>query len=119
MILEIFLALCAAFGLLSLLWLCLGRMLDTGGHGAPVFSVLVARGEAETLEHEVNRLQWQRNAGGRGFTVIADDGLSADGRQIAIRLAQREPGVVYCPLKELEAWMRSETRTESAGPSPT
>ena len=75
-------AMLAAAGLLALAWFCFGKLLlpVSGEGGGPVYAVLPAAGEGETLEHDVRALCWLRGSEAARFTiVIADGGLSEQG----------------------------------------
>lgn len=107
---EMLLALLAAAGLLALGWLLFGRLLAPvgGGGGGPVFAVVPARGDAETLEHDVAGLLWLRGGELARFTVvIADVGLTPAGRAVAATLLSGGRGVVICPMAELGRYIGS------------
>ena len=104
------LALLACAGLLALGWLIFGRLLTPvgGGGGGPVFAVVPASGDAETLEHDVAGLLWLRGGDLARFTVvIADAGLSPAGRAVASALLSRGQGVVVCPIDQLREYINS------------
>lgn len=92
----------AGAGLFMLGWLALGRLLAPLGIKAPLLAVLPADGDGETLEHDVRSLLWLReNAMTRLVVVIADCGLSQEGRCTASLLARREEHVLLCPAAEV------------------
>ena len=104
--LEIVLSLLAVLGLLALGWMLFGRLLAPRSYYAPVFAVIPARGDGESLEQTVKSLLWLRSGDLERYTVvIADAGLSSDGAAVAQRLAQREPGILLCRLGELDAFL--------------
>ena len=101
-IVEILLSLLAVFGLLCLSWLLFGRLLSPASWSAPAYAVVPARGDVAGLEQTVKGLLWLRAGHLELFTlVIADAGLDSEGRRLARLLADREPGVLLCPLAAL------------------
>ena len=112
------LALFAALGLVTLAWLAFGHLLlprevMDGG----LYAVLPARGDAETLEQDLRRLLWLRDSGTpRIPIVIADGGLSPQGRRIAQALLSRYSGTVLCPLDQLSEYLASGWTPPSVSP---
>lgn len=107
------LALLAAVGLVLTGWLLLGRLLlPVGGKdGAAVCMVLPARGSGEGLEHTVAGLLWLRGGGLARFPIIlADCGLDEAGLAVAGLLAQRESGVLLCPVSALAEYLKDTTQ---------
>lgn len=107
-VLEALVALLAACGLLALGWMAFGRLLaPVGGRdGGAVYAVVPADGDGETLEHDVTGLLWLRGGNLARFTiVIADRGLTDQGRAVAAILAERDSGVAVCPAEELGAYI--------------
>ena len=108
-ILEILLSLLAVTGLISIGWLCFGRLFTpAGGHQA--YTLVPATGDGDDLEQAVNGLLWLRSGellGGR--VVILDCGLTPAGRALAHALCQREAGVEICPLSELSVYIKRNT----------
>ena len=97
------LALLAAAGLLALGWLLLGAAVAPVGRGS-VYAVVPASGDGEHLEQDLAGLRWLRKGGMARFTVvIADCGLSGQGRRLAERLAWRDRGVILCAMDDLPA----------------
>ena len=93
-VIEVFVALLAVWGLVSLGWLVLGRLVMPQEPGEWL-SVLAAQGDGETLEQSVRGLIWLRCAGvATGTIVILDRGLSPEGKRLAQALCQKEGGVV-------------------------
>lgn len=114
------LAFFAVLGLVTLAWLAFGhlllpRELEPGG----LYAVLPARGDGEHLEQDLRRLLWLRDSGApRVPIVIADAGLSPQGRQVAQALLGRYCGTVLCPMDQLSAylasgWTRAEPHSEA------
>ena len=100
-VVEIVLATLAVIGLLSLGWSLFGRMVTPVGPD-PVFAVIPARGGGEGLEQTVKGLLWLQGGEMTGFTVVmADAGLSEEGRQLADALCRQFERVQLCPLEEL------------------
>ena len=66
------------------------------------WAVVRAVGSGEGLEQRVRNLMWLRAWGLlRCRVILADDGLDADGRRLAVHLARRWP--------ELEIWSKRES----------
>lgn len=104
-ILEMVLSLLAVLGLMSVCWLCLGHLLTPAG-GRRVLAVLPGRGDGEDLEQAVKGLLWLRGGGLlEGRVLIADCGLSAAGKAIAMALCAQEPGVGLCTAEELKHYI--------------
>ena len=88
LLLEFLTALLAAFGLMCLVWLGLGRLLRPAGD-CPTRMVVAARGAGEGLEQTVKALLWLRRSGlWRGGLVIEDCGLDEGGAALARALAE-------------------------------
>ena len=105
-VLEILLALLAAFGLFALLALLLGRLFLPGPGAAPAYAVVPARGDGAALEQTVKGLLWLRAGTGQRYTVvIADAGLGPQGLAVATRLANAQPRVVLCPLEAVTGYL--------------
>lgn len=110
--LEIFIALFAALGFFSLMWLLLGKIVAPDAQNAPVISVVLGFDSGAGLEHTVNSMKWMRDTGSFGYSiVIADVTLNEEGQQIALHLTEKENGVSYLPITELTAWMNSSYNT--------
>ena len=102
------LALLAAAGLLALGWLLLGAAVAPVGRGS-VYAVVPAGGDGEHLEQDLAGLRWLRKGGMARFTVvIADCGLSGQGRRLAELLAGRDRGVILCAIDDLPACLGGE-----------
>ncbi len=102
------LALLAAAGLLAIGWLLLGAMVAPVGRGS-VYAVVPASGDGDRLEQDLAGLRWLRKGGMARFTVvIADCGLSEQGRRLATLLAGRDGGTILCAIEDLPACLRGE-----------
>ena len=102
------LALLAAAGLLAIGWLLLGTLVAPVGRGS-VYAVVPASGDGERLEQDLAGLRWLRKGGAARFTVvIADCGLSGQGRRLAELLAGRDRGVILCAIDDLPACLGGE-----------
>jgi hypothetical protein len=105
---EAILALLAVFGLLSLGWLWLGKLLTPArpAESAPLYAVLRAEGDGETLEQGVERLRWlsesHRNL---ERVILADAGLTQEGLRLAEQLVRKHPELVLCPVEEVPRWL--------------
>lgn len=92
----------AGAGLFLVGWLLLGRLLAPIGVKSPVVAVLPAFGDGEWLEHDLRGLLWLRQSGmGCLRVVIADCGLSKQGRELALLLSRREADVDVCPAEQI------------------
>lgn len=113
--LEIVLSLLAVTGLLALGWLCFGMLLrPMGGKGA--VTLLPARGEGEDLEQALTGLLWLRGAGLTvGRIVVADLGLTGEGRDLARLLTEQETGVYLCSREELPQCLETLLEAETNG----
>ena len=96
------LTLLSALGLALLGGLLFGRLFYPAA-GPGVWTVVHARGEGEGLERSLRALMWLRGLGLLGGQVaVADLGLSAEGRELALRLVSRWNGAVLWPSDRLE-----------------
>ena len=88
----------AGAGLFIFGWLLLGRLLSPIGTKGPIWAVLPISGDGEGLEHDLRGLLWLRQSGMACLrVVIADCGLSEEGRELARLLSRREEDVTLCP----------------------
>ena len=88
-LLESFVGMLAAFGLVCLLWL-VRSMLFRSQKRLCVTTVVPVRGTGEELEQTVKSLLRLRKAGlWQGTILIRDDGLTAEGRGLLERLCQQ------------------------------
>lgn len=103
------LAFFAALGLVTLAWLAFGHLLlPRELEQGRLYAVLPARGDGETLEQDLRRLLWLRDSGvARVPIVIADAGLSPQGRRVALALLGRYCGTVLCPMDQLSTYLTS------------
>lgn len=103
---EIALAALAVLGLISLIWLFFGWLLVPIG-GRDSVTVLPAAGDGEALEQALNGLLWLRDGGLlKGRILIADCGLSAAGKALAVALALRQPGVETVSAEQISQYIR-------------
>lgn len=73
----------------------------------PFRVVIPGRGEGEDLEQAIRAVVWLKSLGLLDCTlVIADVDLTEGGRELALHLADRWPGVVLCPAAELDQLMK-------------
>lgn len=98
----IVLALICLSGLCCIVCLLYSKMLcphTTKG----TWAVVWGRNSGEGLEQRVRSLIWLQNCGLlRCAVLIVDGGLDAEGRALAVRLAQRYPAVNLYSRQELE-----------------
>lgn len=100
-VLEIVLSLLAVTGLLTLGWLCFGRLLRPMG-GKDAVTLLPTQGEGEDLEQALTGLLWLRGAGlSVGRVLVVDLGLTENGKDLARLLTEQEAGVYLCQGEEL------------------
>ena len=93
-------------GLTGALWWLLGRMLRPLPRGS-AFVLLRGRGEGTGLEQTVRGFIWLRSLGVLNSSIlIADLGLNPRGREIALRLCARWPGVILWPAEELTDYLK-------------
>lgn len=110
-LLELLLTLLAVFGLLCLIWLCLGWLLLP--LRCPARIILEAHGSGEGLEQAVRGLLWLRAAGlWRGTVILRDTGLDDQGRALAGALSLRD-GVRLAPRPDRNSCL--ETREWEPG----
>lgn len=103
--LESITAVVCVLGLTGALWWLLGRMLRPLPRGS-AFVLLRGRGDGHGLEQTVRGFVWLRGLGVlRVPILIADLGLNVRGREIALRLCARWPGVILWPVGELENYL--------------
>ena len=103
---EVVLALLAATGLLCLCWLFFER-LGAGDTpwGHPVYAVVPADGDGESLEGDVKRLLWLQGGQCHLSVIIADRGLTQTGMAAATALLAQNPGLVVCPMERLGEYL--------------
>ena len=86
-------------------WWLMGRLLRPIPRTA-ICAVIPGRGEGDGLEQTVRALAWLRGMGLLNCPVlIADAGLTSEGRETARCLARRWPGVELCSADELERYI--------------
>ncbi len=103
---EILVVLLALVGAALLAVWLYGRLLRPLPRG-PLRVVVPGRGEGETLEQAVRAVAWLKSLGLLdGTLVIADVDLTDQGRELALHLADRWPGVVLCPAAELDQLLK-------------
>lgn len=105
LVLELVMILVTLAGGCCLLCALYGQMLQPDS-AQGCWTVVWGRGAGEELEQRVRGLMWLHSCGLLHCTVVvADDGLNAVGRELAVRLAGRYPALVLCSRKELEQRM--------------
>ncbi len=99
------LAAACAVGLAFVLWWSFGLLLrPLPGWEARI--VLPGRGAGEELEQQVRSFLWLRGLGlVRCPVIIADIDLTPEGRQLALRLTARWPGVILWPVDDLPDYL--------------
>lgn len=97
-------ALCV-LGLALAGWWLFGLLLrPLPGHEAKI--ILPGRGDGAGLEQLVRGFMWLRTLGLlRCPVVIADIALTPEGRELALRLAARWPGVSLWPVSDLPDYL--------------
>ena len=102
-------AMLAAIGLATLLWLAVSVFLRLRGRTTIYHTVAMipSRGGANGLEHTIHALEQLRCDGGYfGAIVIVDCGLSAEGQQVAALLARQERDIFLCKREELPNFLQ-------------
>ena len=95
-------------GLMGCFWWLTGRLLRPLPCGN-AFILLRGRGEGDALEQSVRGFIWLRGLGLlKAPILIVDLGLSQRGREIALRLCARWPGVILWPGEDLGAYLNSD-----------
>ena len=102
---DVLLTAICVLGLAFRAWWLLGRMFRPIAE--PCCRALIpGRGGGEELEQAVHSLIWLRGLGLLNCPiVIADVDLTPQGREIALRLAARWPGVVVWPADHLTEYI--------------
>lgn len=104
--LKVISALLITAGLLGLGWLFFGWLLGPVGKAGRSVAVIPASGDGDGLEQEVRGLLWLKSGNMAHFTVvIADCGLTEQGRTLAALLQQWEPSLVCCKAEELPRYI--------------
>ena len=103
---DIILSVLCVLGLAFLGWLLFGRLLRPAPDNA-MCAVVPARGDGERLEQAVRAMIWLRGLGLLNCPVVlADTGLTPQGRALAMRLALRWPNVIVWPAEHLDEYIR-------------
>jgi len=98
---EVFLTAICVFGLAFLAWWLMGRLLRPIPETCASV-VIPGRGAGDDLEQTVRSFVWLRSLGLLQCPlIIADLGLTGEGREIALRLAVRWPEVVLWSAEHL------------------
>lgn len=100
---EIALALLAALGLMTLIWMAFGRFLTPpGNREGRTLAVVEAQGDGGGLEQTVRSLLWLRRGELWRYRVaIVDRGLTREGRNVARRLCTCDGAVAFYTPEEL------------------
>ena len=70
-------------------------------------TVIRGVGAGEELERHIRSLMWLQECGLlRSAVIVVDNGLNAEGRALAVRLAGRYPTLTLCTREELERRMK-------------
>ena len=111
-------ALLAAFGAVTLLWLLSGALLGRGEE-LPVVVLVPLRGQAERMEYIVRALEARRSSvGGRTPIVLMDAGMDAAARQRARLLADEHGGVLLMSAADVSdywGWTEYGPTTDGGG----
>ena len=98
-------AMCAATGLVTLLWLLLSLVLLPlrRKRAGPALVLLPVSGEAQGLEYHLRELLENRREYGRFRQIlIVDCGLTENAVKLTCLLCSQEEDVSFCPLPALE-----------------
>ena len=91
--LEILTAAVCLLGLGGLLWWLWGRLLRPIAR-QPVYVLLLGEGDGEGLEQTLREFMWLRGMGLlQAPILLVDDGLTPEGRELALALSRRWPNV--------------------------
>ena len=102
---EILLSLLCVFGLSLAGWWLMGRLLRPIPQTC-LYALIPVKGEGEGMEQGVRMLVWLRSLGLLNCPILlADVGLSPEGREVALRLICRWPDVVLWPAEDLGTYM--------------
>ena len=102
---EIAVTAVCVLGLALLAWWLFGRLLRPIP-GQRVRGLIAGRGDGADLEQSVRAFVWLRGLGLLSCpVVIADVDLTPAGRETALRLAARWPGVALWPAEHLADWL--------------
>ena len=105
MFLEAALALLSVVGLLSVGWLCFGKLLVPAGNRNTLI-LLPGIGDGDDLEQAVTGWLWLRGSGlTDGRILIVDCGLSPQGMATAMTLCAREQDVGLCIRDEVNEYL--------------
>jgi hypothetical protein len=97
-------ALLAAFGAVTLLWLGISALAGRG-EDLPAVLMVPLRGGAENMEYVVRSLELRRSRGGlRSPIVLVDAGLEVQARRRADLLTLSCPGVVLVQAAEVSKY---------------
>lgn len=97
-------ALLAAFGAVTLLWLAASALLRSREQ-LPVVLVVPLRGQAEEMEYTVRALELQRSRGTWAPILLVDAGMDEDARRRAQVLSGAADGVVLVsPAEAVNYW---------------
>lgn len=109
---DVALSVLCVLGLAFLGWWLFGRLLrPIPGEG--LWAVVPAWGEGGQVEQAVRTLVWLRGMGLLDCPIIiADAGLSSQGREVALRLALRWPEVRLWPAEYLAEQMTPPRQTK-------
>ncbi len=99
---DVLIAAVCATGLSACGWWLIGRLLRPIPAGG-AFAVIPGHGDGGGLEQSVRAFIWLRSLGLLTCpVVIADGGLTPEGRELALRLSSRWPDVALWPAGHLE-----------------
>lgn len=105
--LEAVTAVLCVLGLMGFLWWLMGRLVRPLPEQSACI-LLPGRGDGGDLEQSVRGFIWLRSLGLVKIpVVIADLGLAPEGREVALRLCARWPGVILWPGDYLRDYLNS------------
>lgn len=109
LVLDFLMALFAAMGFLTLLWLAFGRLLTPPLGTAPALVLLPARGDGEDLDLAVSHLIWLQGGRITRFSIVLVDlGLTEQGRARVLALMERDPTLRCCLPEALPELMEKD-----------
>lgn len=95
-------ALLAAIGVVSLVWLITGALLRPGRASPPIHVVLRPPEHPDDIQRSLERIRWLREWGHTDVRIIvADDGMTQEARDVVGLLCRDDPLLTVCGASEI------------------